>query len=197
MRSAALPDLNTGYNTYRKQILMSLSSGNYDLALGYLYSLNAILPDDYKIEISSIKYNELKNKETIVANCKFCKNPCEHKDMKVNEVLLSSSASMLTGLKFEKMWSCPKCHKDNRLSTTDFEHQILPKPHYLKVLPNPPEKKNGLVESLEYNKIMKSWIQTFAIELEHAMSKYRLEYVPKGEREEYEEVEDMRLEDYE
>ena len=69
MRSAALPDLNSGYVTYRKYILTALQSQNYDLATGYLYDLNAILPDDYKVEISTIKFNEKKKEETVEATC--------------------------------------------------------------------------------------------------------------------------------
>lgn len=197
MKSAALPDLNSGYITYRKYILTALSSKNYDLAIGYLYDLNAILPDEYKIEISTIKFSEKKKEETVQANCKFCKEPCLYKDLKVRNVLLSSFGEIVKGTKYEDIWNCPKCKKDNPLITTDFDQLTLPKPHYFQVVPNPPEKKTGLVDSLEYEKRMKVWIQMFTIELEHAMSKYRLEYVPKDQRE-LEELEqhEISLEDY-
>ena len=198
VRSAALPDLNSGYVTYRKYILSALASSNYDLATGYLYDLNAILPDDYKVEISTIKYNKKRKDEVTQAFCKHCKEPCLHKDIKIRNILLSSFGSLVSKRKYEDVWECPKCHKDNLVIETDFEQLTLPKPHYLQVVPNPPEKKNGLVEALEYEKKMKVWIQMFQIELEHSMSKYRLEYVPKDQREAEElENSEFTLEDYE
>jgi len=187
----ALPDLNTGYITYRREILTNLKSENYRYCIGALYTLNGMLPETYQIEISTIRYNEI-TQQKLLATCKHCEIVSDYTNLKIVNTLLPLVEGMIIGKDHEKMWYCNNCHKYNKLSQTDLGKNVPIEPYFLKVVPKPPERRDGIVDRLHYKKNIENWVITFLIEVEHQMGKYRREYVPKGDRDE----ENMEMIDY-
>jgi len=72
MPQARLPDINTAYITYRREVLVSLKSKNYTSCIGALYALNGLLPEKYRVTISNLAYAE-KTEQDLLVICRHCK----------------------------------------------------------------------------------------------------------------------------
>lgn len=151
------------------------------MLFGSLFSINALLPKDYQIEISDRKYYSEVEKQGISIICNHCKAEHRRQDIQIKEIQSSLLVTTITGNKKEKLWSCSKCKKDNILSRTKMIQNILPEPCYLKVVPSPPERKDGIINRRIYHKNVEKWALNFFNELQHQMSLFRLEYKPKDE----------------
>ena len=189
---AALPDLNTAWIKYRTEVLAAIKSKNYNSMFGSLFAINAMLPKDYQVEISDRKYYD-KIKQDVIVICNHCSKVCEHcidgkgeciaetkrDDIKIKNVIGTILTSILINNKTEKLWQCPKCNKNNILSRTRIIQNVLKEPFFIKIVPSPPSRKDGIIHRREYPKKVEKWAYQFLDELEHQMSKFRLEYVPK------------------
>ena len=197
---AALPDLNTQWIIAVREFWTALRSKNYPMLFGALYNINALLPDNYQIEISDKKYFDEVNKQGISLICKYCSAETKRQDIKIKEVLTTYSVSILTGHKNEKVWYCDKCHKDNILSQAKMINNVLPQPCYLKVVPNPPIRKSDLSDRQQYHRNVERWGLQALNELQHQMSLFRLEYKPKDdenfEDNEFMNEEETKLEEF-
>jgi len=183
MPQAALPDLNTAWIMDKREFLNALKLKNYGVVFWSLSSINAAMPEDYRVEISDQKYNDELKKDLLV-KCSHCDIELKHKDIVVREVLKHHVVATMTGTDKEKVWECSNCHKYNNLSKTPMI-QIKPKePYFLKVVPNPPSRKGSLLDRIEYHKRAEAWAYRFYTEISHQMSKLRTEYKPKGEDQE-------------
>lgn len=192
---AILPDLNTGYIKYRNKIIDSIDSGKILNAIGSLYATNGMLPKEHQIIIDDDLYNE-KIKQTTIAKCNHCKSeyprlddktkteerPTEHNfhDVRVYTIMIPLLASYVSGNEYDKVWKCSKCNKVNRLTRTKFIKTALQKPYFLQVMPNPPSRKDGLIDRQTYFKKIRKWAWSFLDELEYQMGEYRRNYVPKN-----------------
>jgi hypothetical protein len=96
--------------------------------------------------------------------------------MKIYQRLLSHDDAIVLRKSHEKVWECSKCTGINILKDTEFTKQVLPKPHYLKVIPEPPQRKEGLLDRTTYHKKVTEWALTFLNELEAAAQKLRQDY---------------------
>lgn len=176
---AYLPDINTAYISYRGEAIRSIKSEHYDSAFGAVYAINAILPEDYRVRISTIEYLEA-TKEDLEAICSQCKELSNIKSIKIFDKYLSSLIQMITSKDTEKFWLCPHCKKENSISKTDFIRSVLEEPHLLKIVPRPPERKDGLMDRLKYDKQISAWLWNMLSELEGRMSKLREDNWNKG-----------------
>jgi hypothetical protein len=186
MPQAALPDVNTILITYRRERIVDLKSKRFTGALGSLLSMNAALPKKYQVEISTKKYNLALNKN-ILAVCSKCKDEPEYHSLIVDDYLLSSFGSLVSGTKYEKRWKCSKCNYVNILSKTELIKPEPKKPFFLGVVPDPPILTKGLMSEIDYPSLFEAWAWNFSVELEYQMGKYRVEYKPQ-EGEEPEEI---------
>ena len=181
-----LPDINTKYITYARVVLSNISSKNWTACEGALNSENALLPTEYQITISTNEYNKLTTQNT-VAICNFCKDKCKHcnedakecsaeinyNDIKVFDLRSDDFMEFVQGEKFDKAWFCPKCNNINKLSHTRMIKSKLPEPHFLKVVPERPIRKDGLLDRSSHDKKSEWWVWNFQNELDYQMALFR------------------------
>lgn len=199
MGQSLLIDVNTGFIKHRLTVLGGLLTGNTEAVEGSLNAMNALLPEKYRVVIDTDEYNH-RISGSMVALCSHCKTakevddgegkpkivklptPIDYNNIKILTLLLSSREQFLTGQKYDKFWICPKCGKDNRLSTTEFEQTTLREPHFLQVVPAPPTKKVGLTDRMTFQVKFERWARKLEAELEASAARFRAEYKPrKGE----------------
>jgi len=180
MPQAALPDLNTAYIIYRREVLNTIKSRNYTAMFGSLFAINALLPENYQVEISDKKYYDMIAQKVFVV-CKHCNEETRRDTIKVHDIMTNLIVSTITGNISEKLWDCPKCHKPNNLSKSKMIQEIPKEPTFTKVVPNPPNRTNALNDRNELHKKLEKWAYRLLDELEHQMSLFRLEYKPKDE----------------
>ena len=206
MPQAALPDLNTQWIINSKEFWISLKNSDFTKAFGALYDVNAMLPKDYQVRISDIEYNDLIKQDTLLL-CPFCSTNCQHcqeidkganctaeikrSEVKIKRVETSFTIKLLSDKKTDLRWNCPKCENSFRLSTTKKFQTKLAEPYFLQVVPNPPARKDGIINRKQYPKLVKRWLLMFQTELQHQMSNFRINYQPKDTQSE-EEVMDGR-----
>lgn len=176
---AKLPDINAAFVKYRSHFLISIEIPNFSAATASLNGINALLPDEYKVEINTEKYNAA-IKTKLLAICPNCKKEIQSKDVKVFDLLLNSIDSLMCGSQTIKMWPCPECHKDNEISKTSWTKDVIQLPAYNKVIPEPPQCKNGLDNRMKYEKEMTSWCYLFLEEIEYQLGIYRREFVAQS-----------------
>ena len=196
MVQAALPDLNTQWIMAKREAWTAIKNENWNALFGALFDINAMLPKDkdrnYQIEISDTKYNNA-IKQDLIYICKTCSENCKHctsgegeckaeikKNMvKIEDVKTDMLVSVLTNNQTERIWICPKCNQSNLLSNTKIIQTVLKEPYFLQIVPNPPSRKDGMMDRRNYPKIVTRWALNFMNELSYQMSRYRLEYKPK------------------
>jgi hypothetical protein len=176
-----LPDLNAIWVTYRNRGLAAISGEMYAQAIGCINGMNAILPNDYRIEVNTSKYTELTT-ERLIAICNACKEQFSRKEIKIVELLNPLVIQVLTNQEYEKVWFCPKCNKTNNVSTTNWIKERLGLPYYLKVIPEPPSRKGGIQDRREYPIAMEKWFYQALEELDHQLGTYRADYVSQLEQ---------------
>ena len=76
---------------------------------------------------------------------------------------------------------CPKCNKVQRLKDTNVVITKLENPYFLGVVPEPPNKKQGLMDKLTFEKKVVSWVWQMLNELEHKMALFRDDNWTRGD----------------
>ena len=184
MPQARLPDINTAFIRYRSEVLVGMKKGDWDSMHGSLNGINGLLPQEYQVKISDAKYYELV-KEDIEYECNSCKNndgtpstiPKEQIEV---FTLYPDSVQLLLGA-VGKVWICPKCNKVQRLKDTNVVITKLENPYFLGVVPEPPNKKQGLMDKLTFEKKVVSWGWQMLNELEHKMALFRDDNWTRGD----------------
>ena len=178
------PDINTAFNTHRKQAIIAMDNGKWLKALGALYAINGALPEDYRVIISDQKYQEM-TRQDILVTCKKCKGEINYNKIKVLSVLMPAIESLISGNNTEKVWFCPECNEENNLIGTAMKQTILQQPYYLGVIQKPPTRSDGLLSHVNYRKLMERWCHTMLDELEAKMAEYRDDNWKRGDEEEF------------
>ena len=179
---AALPDLNTAWIMDKREFLNALRQKNYSVVYWSLSSINAAMPEKYRVEISDQKYNAELKKDLLV-KCTHCDIELNQKLITIKSKLKPSTLALLTENKLEKVWECSNCHNDNILSRTPMIQLKPQEPFFLKVIPSPPSRKGSLIDKIDFHRKFTAWAYLFYTEISHQMSKLRTEYKPKGEEE--------------
>lgn len=194
MPQAALPDLNTAWIMDKRELLQAIRHRNYTAVVGYLFAINAAIPEPYTVHISDLEYNQAKQEHVFVI-CSICSKECphckskkgectaEHKrsDVIVKEVMCNTVLNTITGLEHQKVWECPTCHNQQLLNKTKMVKTKIAEPHFFQVVPSPPQREGTLTDRNLYHVKMQHWAYQFYNEIAHAMSRFRLEYRPKGD----------------
>ena len=176
--------------------MTSLKSGDYNSVFGGLYSLNGLLPDTvddeepnklkYRVVISDYEYEKL-TKHTIYAEC----YQCGEKDIlfeKIPKFQIDCGfvGTLVSQVKQEEAWQCPKCHKFNILRITRDKDLIaettLKEPFFLGVVPKPPTRLDGVSDRTQFHAKMVRWAWTFLNELEAKMTQFRDDNWTKNEQ---------------
>lgn len=183
MPQSRLPDINSAFVTYRREVLNSYHTANYGNCIGALYAINALLPGgdptNYRVTISDIEYKEA-TKFEINAICYHCQAKTLYESVQIFDLLLPIVDSILSGNEYVKVWICSNCDKECNLHDTTFSKTTIQEPHFAHCVPKAPEKKDGLGGRTSYIKNIKNWIMTFLIELEERMGQFREDNWQKG-----------------
>lgn len=179
MPQARLPDINTAYIKYRNEVVWALKHKMYNLMHGSLVGINALLPVEYQVVVSTPEYRRL-SKTEITYLCKKCENENMKEDIIVYDLIPDSMGLLLYGNKTTKVWNCTKCDKVNRLIDTPISKTVLQNPTFLGVVPDPPERKDGLMDRMRFNIEIERWAWLYLGELEFKLAKFRDDNWQKG-----------------
>ena len=186
MPQARLPDINTAFIKYRNEVIAAIKRKDYDNMHGSLNGINGLLPTEYQVIISNTKYEEL-TRTDIQYLCKTCtannKEPVEipKESIRVFELYPSAMQGLLYGGIKEQVWNCPKCRTTHRLKETNISVTKLQDPYFIGVVPDPPNKKEGLMDKLIFDKKVVAWAWQMLNELEHKMAKFRDDNWSRGD----------------
>lgn len=190
-----LPDVNTAFIKHRNGAIEGIASKNWDKTFGSLYAWNSLLPDmvddaghfKYRVTVSDNEYQKLTQKPT-QAECTHCKKLCNYATIQVVNMMEPLIIGILTNQQYSKSWKCDHCDKINRLIETNILQPILQEPHYLKVVPKPPHRQDGLNDRGKYERRVTQWAWNFISELENSSGRFREDYKDnKGDFTEWEE----------
>lgn len=179
MPQARLPDINTAYIKYRTEAIMALKGRDYNIMHGCIVAINALLPAEYQVIISSPDYDEQAKAETTY-HCNHCEQDIEKEHIRVFELLPNAMQLLLHGHNTNKVWDCIKCHKLNQLDNTRISQTVLQNPTFLGVVPEPPTRTNGLMDRMRFNIEIERWGWLILGELEFKMGKFRDDNWKKG-----------------
>lgn len=177
-----LIDINSRAGRYHYELLKDLKAGHFNNLLGELKATNALLPDEFRIKISTTQYNEL-IKTKLLIKCPQCDYEIERQNIKTYNRLQSTLDSILTRKNTIKVWSCPECKKTNILSDKDMTQEKLPEPTYHRVVPDPPKRENNLTDRQAFESNFKAWAWLFVHELEKSIADYREKYLQRNQME--------------
>lgn len=172
MPQARLPDINTAFIVYRREVLSSLNSQRYQDCFGALNTLNGLLPEKYRVIISTEQFNE-KTKQGIFALCTGCNKEIDYSTVEPFEVICTFLESAITRQKTKMVWMCPECKSENQVNHERMIKTKLQEPYFLRVVPNPPERKDGLIDRTNYHGLVSKWVWMAIGELEAQMAQFR------------------------
>ena len=176
---AKLPDINNIWIRWRNYGLQCIDQRNYIGVAGAVNEMNALFTDDYRIEISTTKFEQLREK-SIKIECPKCLEQFSNSEIRKFDFLLPFIEGILAKQKTVKAWHCPKCEETPFLSESKIitiEHQ---NPFYLKVLPDHPVR-HSIADRMGWHERWQVWFFNAMEELEHQLGKYRAEYQAQEE----------------
>lgn len=176
---AILPDINTSFIKWRNKIATALESQNYTAVLGSLNNFNACLDDEFTVHVSTEEYDGKLAAEKLLATCEHCKKQPDFRNVEKTQRRTSAMVELLTGKKYQTVWECTECGKQNLLDSTHFTRTKLPNPIFLGVVPDPPTRKDGIMDRKGFHRKFEAWVWSFFGELEHAATRYRIKHWQK------------------
>ena len=175
---AELPDKNTAFIVYRRESISDWKSGRYDACIGALYSLMGLLPTTYRPTISTEEFNAITNQD-LSAFCTECNEENNFLTVKTFDIMLPLLVNVISGQQTERVWECKSCKKLNSINKTKFTQKILKEPFFIKVIPQPPGRKEGVLGRTQFAIKFSSWFWMALSTIEAQMGRYREEYQPK------------------
>ena len=152
------------------------------MVFGSLFAMNALLPSKYRVHVSTPDYEKVvKDKEKLMGICKHCEALTEEHELKPVQVLLTFSAATITGQQTQKIWDCQKCHKINELAETHFVQNKLENPSFMKVVPDAPQRHEGLMARCVWHKMVVAWSLQLLAEIEEQVAEFRDDNWQKSE----------------
>ena len=173
---AKLPDINAAWVKERTYFFTCRDMHNWSGMILALDAMNALLPDEYRITVNTRKYDDFIEAK-IGYICNDCKKEIPENMIKIKVAIAPLIINYISNSKTMTFWSCPECHKENLMSQTKLIKETLQKPYYLKVVPEPPDRKRGIQDRKTYPMILLKYSALFFQELEHQLGLYRAEYV--------------------
>tara|TARA_B100000470_G_C19659628_1_gene332510 strand:+ start:112 stop:708 length:597 start_codon:yes stop_codon:yes gene_type:complete len=180
MPQARLPDINTAYVKYRVEAIHALKKKEYNVMHGCIIAINALLPPEYQVIISTPDYTEL-SKAEITYKCSSCEEAIPKEDIIIFDLLPNSMQMLLHGRNANKVWNCIKCHKLNQLDSTKISQTVLQNPTFLGVVPESPARTNGLMDRMRFNIEIERWGWNILGELEFKMGQFRDDNWKRGD----------------
>ena len=175
-----LPDVNTAFNTHRKRAIITIERKQWTECLGALYAINAALPEEYRVIISDQEYLKM-TRQDLNVTCIQCKERFDYNSIKVLNLVTVPFERLLGKSKTIRVWFCPKCNERHELEKTEIEQTILKQPYYLGVVTRPPQRSDGIIARVKYDREFERWAWTMLDELEQKMAQYRDDNWDRGE----------------
>ena len=179
---AKLPDLNAAFVKYRTHALECIRSKNYNGAAAALNNINALFPDEYRVAINTVKYDQAMQ-DRITYLCNHCKTETSYSKIRIFTVNHSLVLEVISGEKTQKVWICPECKKDNEMRNTKVFSEKMAEPYYLKIIPRCPVRLSGLKSRFGFDGKFSSWFYKYFCELEYQLGLYRIEYQSQQDQE--------------
>tara|TARA_Y100001936_G_scaffold191447_1_gene190536 strand:+ start:437 stop:1003 length:567 start_codon:yes stop_codon:yes gene_type:complete len=171
-----LPDINSAIVRHRNAALLAFEKGLFEVAAISLNSINALLPEDFRVEINTKKYEQLKQEKKIIT-CMFCKEEYSRDTIEVFELIHNAMELMIYAQKSKMVWHCSKCNAIQNLSNSSLKVQKYQNPTFFKVVPEMPRRTDGISDRLGHQNKLKQWYSTYLEELECQIGIYRAEYM--------------------
>lgn len=173
MPQARLPDVNTAFIKWRNKIVTALEAEKYTAALGSLNNFNACLPKEYQVKVSTDLYNEKLQDEKLLVRCNHCSENIDYRTIKKMVIVCTPIEQLITSSSTKSVWLCSLCNGENLTTRSEFIRAKLPNPYYLGIVPDPPERKDGILDRVTYHRKIEHWAWTMLGELEFKAAQFR------------------------
>ncbi len=185
---AKLPDINAAIVVYRNSMINAYDRGDFTKAVISLDAINALLPEDYKLEVNTEKYNELVKGQVIII-CDKCKEEFQRGDIRTYEKWFEDTYFFFHNIE-KKMehsyflntithWCCTKCKHERPLLGSNIIDKKLQVPYYIGVVPLPPKWEWHRRREIEREREI--WFDIVVQEIEQKIGLYRTEYASQQE----------------
>lgn len=165
-----------------------MTSHDYYDCISAVQCMNALMPDEYRIEINTEKYKQLTHNAKAII-CQECGIEFDFTDVDVIDTLNSFIDYTISGERYAKAWYCPTCNGKNKISSSQMVVTERENPFYYKVIPEPPKIKPHIVQ-IDLHEIMTEWWFNAKAEIDHQLAKIRNDYSAEGSYDDTEEDED-------
>lgn len=181
---ARLPDVNTAFVVYRRHALYALGRRDHELAADMLYVFNGLLPEEYRIRVSTPEYRALTQSHNY-AICGRCETKVEYGDARHTKIYLDYWERIVRGKDAKEAWQCPNCQNTNENERTRFVISSRAEPSFLGVVPEPPKRWGHGYSPNTFHGRFASWFSNFLKELEAKAALFRAEWNPADMEEEH------------
>jgi len=181
MGQASLPDLNTLWLKWTDVCNNCLRQKDFKGAIAAVFHIIAVFGDENRVEINTPKYIQL-TYEHLKVKCSSCHAELFRDDIDIRKLNTSFSVRVLTGIREISIWYCSQCKERNNLSETEFIQEKFKNPRYLGVIPEPPERKRGMVGLKDFENDTGNWVRLALDEVSNALGIERRTYVSKLDR---------------
>ncbi len=169
---ARLPDINTAFITYRREMLQSLNAKNYPNCVGSLNAMNSLLPKEYRVQISTPEFED-KIRQDVQAVCTKCDHSFDYNTIRIFDMTLPFLDHVLSRQKTTRAWICHNCNCTNRLTLTTIRKTILKEPYHLTLVPSPPTRKTGIRDRNKFHEEFTKWVWRMTNEVEERLAQFR------------------------
>jgi len=175
-----LPDLNEYWKKYHEKGDAALQRYDYESCVNAFDCMDALMPEEYVIEVNTTKYEDLLKNNDFVC-CKNCNADSNWNDVKVIDLFLPLLESIIVKSSTYKAWICLECKYENKLSETKLNKTRLKKPYFFKIIPEAQKVPIGLERRTQFNTKMNFWWHNAKAEMDHQLALIRQEYTPEDE----------------
>ena len=184
-----LPDINSAIVTHRNAMLRAYDKKDFEKIVISYRAINGLLPEDYKLEISTEKYRKEIKIQTLI-ECPKCNESSNLNDVKFLEFDLPENEQILQGKKSNEVWFCPLCKTRNLKRDTHTEELDVKDPTYYKIIPNPPIRKS-ILDRPYFDLACSNWLFIAIPELENQIQLYRAEYIANSGDDDFDDGDDQ------
>lgn len=185
---AKLPDINAAIVRHRSQALEGFKNNEPEIAIVSLFAINALLPatpKNYKVNISTEKYNE-EIAEIREIKCSKCGKNSFLNEVDEFEMELTDEEKLVTDRESQLYWVCTDmtCKYENEMSLDSIYITKKGEPYYFGVMPSPPSRQSGIKGRTTYLNEFQKWFSIAFDEIESQIGKYRADYAAQEDKEE-------------
>lgn len=169
-----LPDINHALVTHRNGVIRARDIDDPIKAEMHLRTIVALLPKEFRVEISTAKYQDA-IKASKVYPCLSCEKEIPADQVVAMDYAMDPVMKAITCSSVSKIWVCPRCEATNSLEQTEAIVDRIEDPAFHKIIPERPIY-TSIYDRTRYGLEWKRWLQISMQEVEHQIGLYRAEY---------------------